>query len=268
MPPTTTRLPKPPKAATAAPAATAAKAPPAVGRRNEFNRVAWLEQALAALPAGWKILDAGAGERQFKKFCPHLQYVSQDLARYDGQGDGAGLQTGAWDVGGLDIVCDITSIPRPDASFDAVLCTEVLEHIPDPLAALRELSRLLRPGGELILTAPFCSITHFAPDHHCTGFSRYFYRHHLPRLGLEVLEVGENGNFFEYLAQETRRLAGIARLHANGVLTEEEQAAVGTVLGALARFSASDTGSADLLHFGCHVRARKRPPPADREAAA
>ena len=64
---------------------------------------------------------------------------------------------GSWDQTGLDIVGDITSIPEPDASFDAILCVEVLEHVPDPLAALRELGRLLKPNGQLILTAPFCS---------------------------------------------------------------------------------------------------------------
>jgi len=63
----------------------------------------------------------------------------------------------------VDVISDITSIPLPDASFDACLCTEVLEHLPHPIEALRELARLLRPGGRLILTAPFCSLTHFSP---------------------------------------------------------------------------------------------------------
>src|SRR5438874_2082020 len=119
---------------------------PAVGRRNEADRVAWVGRALARVPAGWRVLDAGAGERQYEKFCGHLRYVSQDFARYDGAGNGAGLQTGGWDRAGLDLVCDITAIPEPDGAFDAVLCTEVFEHLPDPLAALRELSRLTRRG--------------------------------------------------------------------------------------------------------------------------
>ncbi len=134
-----------------------------VGRSNESSRVAWIERTLAKLPAGARILDAGAGERPFRRFCSHLNYVSQDFAGYDGQGDGAGLQTSTWNQEGLDFVCDITAVPQPDASFDAVLCTEVLEHVPDPVAALRELSRLVRVGGHLVLTAPFCSLTHFAP---------------------------------------------------------------------------------------------------------
>src|SRR5262245_62187810 len=98
-----------------------------VGTHNERTRVAWIERTLKRIPAGARILDAGAGQRQFKRFCGHLQYVAQDFAQYDGRGDGLGLQTGAWDQAGLDIVSDITSIPEPDRSFDAIMCTEVFE---------------------------------------------------------------------------------------------------------------------------------------------
>jgi ubiquinone/menaquinone biosynthesis C-methylase UbiE len=224
--------------------------------------VAWIQKTLARIPAGWSLLDAGAGERRFQKFCSHLRYTSQDFAQYDGAGDGRGLQTERWDQSSLDIVSDITAIPRDDGSFDAIMCTEVFEHIPDPLAALAEFGRLLRPGGVLLLTAPFCSLTHFAPYHYATGFSRYWYRAHLPARGFEIVELEENGNFFEYLAQELRRLRGVADRYAGAGLSEAEQGAIGTLLGALQRFSAADGGqggSAELLHFGCHVLARKQP---------
>src|SRR5215467_8426672 len=137
-----------------------------VGTQNEQDRVNWIERTLQRIPEGARILDAGAGERQFKRFCGHLRYVAQDFAKYDGRGDGAGLHTGAWNHTGLDIVSDIASIPEPDESFDAIMCTEVLEHIPEPAAALQEFSRLLVPGGYMLLTAPFCSLTHFAPYHY------------------------------------------------------------------------------------------------------
>jgi 2-polyprenyl-3-methyl-5-hydroxy-6-metoxy-1,4-benzoquinol methylase len=45
-------------------------------------------------------------------------------------------------------------LPCPDASFDAIISTEVIEHLENPRAVFRELSRLLRPGGHLLLTTP------------------------------------------------------------------------------------------------------------------
>ena len=133
-----------------------------------------MKKTLADIPSGSRILDAGAGELRKKPLCDHLEYVSQDLCQYDGKGDGLRLQKGQWDKTRIDLVCDINAIPEPDASFDAILCSEVLEHIPDPLKALDEFSRLLKPAGKLILTAPFSSLVHFAPQHFCTGFSRYW----------------------------------------------------------------------------------------------
>ncbi len=49
---------------------------------------------------------------------------------------------------------DLTSLTFPDDSFDAVLCSHVLEHIPDDDAALRELARVTRPGGLIVLQHP------------------------------------------------------------------------------------------------------------------
>jgi ubiquinone/menaquinone biosynthesis C-methylase UbiE len=229
-----------------------------VGTYNERTRVAWIERALTRIPAGARILDAGAGQQQFKRFCGHLQYVAQDFAQYDGRGDGIGLQTGVWDQRGLDIVSDITSIPEPDQSFDAIMCTEVFEHIPHPVAALAEFGRLLKPGGYLVITAPFCSLTHFAPYHYYTGFSRYFYEHFLPLHGFEILDLQTNGNFFEYVAQELRRVPWSGVKYCDDRLRAWEKLAMRVVLSALERFTRQDRGSSELLHFGCHVFARKR----------
>jgi ubiquinone/menaquinone biosynthesis C-methylase UbiE len=230
-----------------------------VGGRNELNRIEWVQAALRNVPAGSRLLDAGAGEQLFKSSCAHLSYVSQDIALYDGKGNERGLQTGAWDTSSTDIVSDIASIPEPAASFDAVLCTEVLEHLAEPLAAIKEFSRLLRPGGELILTAPFCSLTHFAPYHFSTGFSRYYFEFHLPRYGFKITEITPNGNFFEYLGQEIRRVPWVTKRYATSRLGMFDWLAIYGMLRRLRRLSRTDSGSHEMLSYGMHVRATRGP---------
>jgi len=141
---------------------------------NESSRQAWLQHVLEGLPPGLRILDAGAGEQKNRRHCSHLQYVSQDFAQYTGTGavPDEGLHSHGWDASRVDLVSDVTNIPAADASFDVVLCSEVLEHVPEPTKALDgSSSRLLKVGGILVLTAPFASNVHMAPYHFCSGFS-------------------------------------------------------------------------------------------------
>lgn len=63
--------------------------------------------------------------------------------------------TADYDRGDCDLRLDISSMPSvPDQSFDVLISCDVLEHVPNDLAALREIHRVLRPGGTAILTVP------------------------------------------------------------------------------------------------------------------
>src|SRR5205814_177285 len=79
-------------------------------------------------------------------------------------------------------------VPYTDASFDAVICTQVLEHSVDPDALLREMWRVLRPGGRLLITVPFMWGLHETPF----DFRRYS-SFGLPRAveaaGFRVLQI-------------------------------------------------------------------------------
>lgn len=230
---------------------------PEVGARSEANRDAWVRLQLANISAGKRLLDAGAGQGRYRTFCAHLTYLAQDFARYDGKGDGTGLHTGRWDQSGLDVISDITAIPLPDAWFDAVLCTEVLEHVLDPVAALGELARVLKPGGMLILTAPFASMIHFAPFHYTSGFSRYFYRSHLPALGFDQVEITEDGNFYELAATFIRKVAQARENSAGKTITIIAAAILFLSLQMLERFAHDDPGATSMGHVGCFVKARR-----------
>jgi SAM-dependent methyltransferase len=62
-----------------------------------------------------------------------------------------------------DIVADVQDVPIKDATADCVLSTEVIEHLPDPAACVLEAHRILKPGGVLILSAPFLHPVHGDP---------------------------------------------------------------------------------------------------------
>ncbi len=228
-----------------------------VGTTNESTRVIWLEETLKKVPKGSKILDAGAGEQQFKKFCTHLDYVSQDFAQYQPENLNYGLQMDNWDYGKLNIISDIASIPVADQSFDAIMCTEVFEHIINPREAIKEFSRILKKDGYLIITAPFCSLTHFAPYHFYTGFNRFFYETELEKNGFSIIEATPNGNFFEYLAQELNRLPNVAKQYSQISLTSNEISDIQKINKLLQNLSDNDSNSSELLCHGYHVLARK-----------
>ena len=228
--------------------------------RNEAGRVAWVRSVLLSVPAGFRILDAGAGEQRYRQHCSHLRYVSQDFGRYDGKGDLKGLQTGSWNYDGIDIVSDICAIPESEGSFDAILCTEVLEHVPDPLGAIDEFGRLLRPGGMLILTAPFASLVHFAPFHFVSGFSKYWYEHHLPNRGFSIAELTPNGGWYDLLRQEVMRLPLLTRTLGIIPLLVSLPGTIIMLatLGCLKLCRKSNEAS-DLASLGFHCVAIKRP---------
>src|SRR3974390_3306125 len=88
-----------------------------------------------------KLLDVGCGQRPYEKtfFAGATQYIGADYLT---------------DRSRPDVICSALDLPFPPESFDTVTSTEVLEHVPDPMLALREMQRVLKPGGCLILSAP------------------------------------------------------------------------------------------------------------------
>ena len=144
-------------------------------------------------------LDVGAGNMPFR---PQIRaagftYLSQDFGQYTGDGQHPGVQagTGNWTTSGHDITCDIVNLPEDTA--DVILCSEVLEHVPDPLAALQSISRALKMGGVALITVPFQSRMHQAPFWFVSGLSPYWFHHHSPRTNLEVVRVTKVGDFVD-----------------------------------------------------------------------
>lgn len=165
----------------------------------------FVSSELSKIPEWQNIIDIWAGEQQFKKYCKHLKYTSQDIAEYDGKWNGKWLQTWTWDFTGIDIICDARNIPVEDNSFDNILCTEILEHATNPIEILKEMIRILKPGGKIILTAPFYSWTHFAPYHFHTGFNEYWYKHFANEFWAEIIYINKAWNYYDIIALEVLR---------------------------------------------------------------
>lgn len=170
---------------------------------NKMNRDRWIKEKAAGLPAGTSVLDVGAGECQYRENFRHCLYKTHDFGRYHGTDNSLVKET--WKYGRIDYVSDINHIPVKEASFDVILCTEVLEHVPEPIKAIREFSRILKPGGRLFISTPFSSGMHQEPYNYYAGFSPYFYRRFLTDYGFAVRRIIANGGFFLFLMQEMSR---------------------------------------------------------------
>lgn len=166
---------------------------------NVVERDAWVARQAAALPAGSRVLDAGAGSCPYRTLFSHCDYKTQDFTSLQGE------QLSGGQYGSMDYVCDIASIPVGDGVFDAVLCSEVIEHVPDPVAVMAEFGRILKPGGTLILTAPLGSGIHQEPYHFYGGYTPFWYNRVLSAIGFATIRVQANGGSLKAFAQESLR---------------------------------------------------------------
>ena len=149
-----------------------------------------VHEVAAGLPARARVLDAGAGEGRYSALFPSQRYTGIDLAVGDA----------AWDYSGIDALGDLARLPFPDRTFDAALNIVTLEHVPEPLAVLTELARVLKPGGRLLLVAPQQWEVHQAP-HDYYRYTRYGLAWLLARAGFEDARIEPIGGFFTLLAR-------------------------------------------------------------------
>ncbi|MDW8395773.1 MAG: methyltransferase domain-containing protein [Anaerolineae bacterium] len=162
--------------------------------RPNSSRV-WLRRFLrrcrSTLPTQARILDAGAGEAPYAGLFAGLRYHATDRKPLSPK---------------LNYVCDLAALPCRDQIYDVVICTQVLEHVREPKQVLAELSRVLKPGGQLWLTAPFFFAEHMHPyDYY--RYTRYGLIYLLEQAGLETLQVEPLEGYLGTLAYECETAA-------------------------------------------------------------
>jgi len=99
---------------------------------------------------------------------------------------------------GLNFTADLLKgLPFKDESFDTVFCSQVLEHLPHPKRALREMSRILKKEGHLILSVPHFSYIHGAPEDFFR-FTCYGLKALIEEASLSVVEIKACGGMFSF----------------------------------------------------------------------
>lgn len=137
-----------------------------------------------------RLVDIGCGNKPFEPVLSDL--VSEHIGvDHDGT---------LHEISRAEIVATAYSIPVADGTFDCALMTEVLEHLEEPEAALRECLRILRPDATLIVTVPFIWHIHEQPR----DFFRYTnfgLSHLLDAAGFEIVRIDSLGGFWTTFGQ-------------------------------------------------------------------
>ena len=141
------------------------------------------------------VLDVGCGDRPYEKtfLAGATKYIGTDYLS---------------DRSKPDIISSALHLPFADGAFDTVVSTEVLEHVPEPLRALREMARVLRPEGTLVLTVPLYWPRHEVPY----DFFRYPYDgllYLIEQSGFELVKLYSRGRSYAFLAQALQHVQPI-----------------------------------------------------------
>lgn len=183
------------------------------------------------------ILDIGSGSQPYRLIAEQIgfKYTGHDFAKYtiEKSEEFFGLHNSEKPEVIPELICDAMEIPE-DLKFDVILCTEVLEHVPDPVALLHKAVNLCNPGGFLIFTVPGSSWTHQAPYYFSSGLSPFWFESHLKKFGARV----KNGILIGNLRTNTfQSMASLESIYPKSPLR---------VLGYLYRIAFSLTSRARL----------------------
>jgi hypothetical protein len=179
---------------------------------NDGYRNVWITSYLSELKqisGACTLLDVGAGLSPYKNQIVNLgyEYKSHDFNDYIPQTNFkvGGLHSPSWKYPKHDYNCDILEIPE-GAIAEIILCTEVLEHIPDPVRAFEKLVKLTKTGGYLLISVPFSSLMHQAPYWFQAGLSPFWFEYWAEKFHVEVVELVVYGDYVDQMLGEIPRL--------------------------------------------------------------
>lgn len=166
---------------------------------------AFLAKAAASIQPGEKVLDAGAGDCKYKVLFAGTDYTATDFLQVNKP----------YDLAALDIVSDLHDLAVADDTYDVVICSQVLEHLPEPEAVLHELNRVLKPGGRLWLSTPLFFEEHELP-HDYFRYTRYGLHHLLQKCGFQISQIEWLEGYYGTIAYQFKTMALSLPTNAQG----------------------------------------------------
>jgi SAM-dependent methyltransferase len=159
-------------------------------------------KAANSIPHSSLVLDAGAGDCPYKLYFSLMRYESADFCQINKV------------YGEITYVCDLTTIPVEDNRFDLILCSQALEHVPEPGKVLEEFLRVLKPGGSLWLTTPLFYEEHETP-YDFYRYTRYGLQYLLEKAGFSIRRIDWLEGYFGTLAYQLSTAAKALPLNSN-----------------------------------------------------
>ena len=137
-----------------------------------------------------KMMDFGCGSKPYKTLFNVEEYIGVD---YQNEGH-------PHDNEQVDIFYDGKTIPLPEEYFDSVLSSEVFEHVFNLDEILKEIHRVMKEGGKLLITCPFVWNEHEVPNDFAR-YSKFALQDILQKNGFEIIEFHKSGNFLLTILQ-------------------------------------------------------------------
>jgi SAM-dependent methyltransferase len=137
------------------------------------------------MPEDAVVYDIGCGQK------PFATYLSSRVRQHIG----VDLANGFYEINHVDLIGTAYAVPAEDSVADAAILSQVIEHLESPLLAMKELHRLLKPGGIIFLSFPFLYPQH-APPHDYLRYTEFYLTNQIADKNFEVLEQYRIGGYW------------------------------------------------------------------------
>ena len=149
------------------------------------------------IPHSSVILDIGSGTKPFEYLFNNHNYHSHDFDGYQNYKNSSSQN--------YTYNCEILDIPE-QIKYDVLICTEVIEHIPDITSVFKKFKKLLKPRGDLFLTFPFASMYHQEPYFFSSGYSTYLIENLCKEFDMEIIEFQQSGTYINSVQLDLLRI--------------------------------------------------------------